>query len=210
MLNERIRALRLAKGLTLQQVGDVFGISRGSVSNWEVGHSQPDPRKIERLAQLFNTSVQFLVSGVDLPALAASDTSFAGVPFVSFAQINAESEKFEALCLRSMKFLPMSFGPASKRAFCTDFPVPIDPSSTKLIPPGAVVFLDPELTLKNQAVLLGQNSEMQADFFVAEVLSNSRKLHSLTNSLTPNQSLESIKILGIATGYAIFSSLSIS
>jgi hypothetical protein len=27
MLNERLKNLRLAKGLTLQQVGDVFGIS---------------------------------------------------------------------------------------------------------------------------------------------------------------------------------------
>ncbi len=41
MLNERIRALRLAKGLTLQQVGDVFGISRASVSAWENGVAKP-------------------------------------------------------------------------------------------------------------------------------------------------------------------------
>jgi transcriptional regulator with XRE-family HTH domain len=208
MLNERIRALRLAKGLTLQQVGDVFGISRGSVSNWEAGHSQPDPRKIERLAQLFGTSVQFLVSGEDLPALASLNTSFAGVPFVSFSQINGANEKVEVLCLRSVKLLPMPFGTASQKAFCTDFPAPIEPSSTKLIPPGALVFLDPELTLKNQAVVLGNNSELKVDFFVADLLGNSRKLHSLTNLLAPSQSLDCIEILGIATGYAIFSSLS--
>ena len=210
MLNERIRALRLAKGLTLQQVGDVFGISRGSVSNWEVGHSQPDPRKIERLAQLFGTSVQYLVSGEDLPALASLNTSFAGVPFISFSQIKSSSEKVEVLCLRSMKFLPMPFGTASQKAFCTDFPAPIEPSSTKLIPAGAVVFLDPELTLKNQAVVLGYNSEMQLDFFVADFQSTSRKLHSLTNSANPKQLLDSAEIIGVATGYAIFSSLSIN
>jgi len=208
MLNERIRALRLAKGLTLQQVGDVFGISRGSVSNWEAGHSQPDPRKIERLAQLFGTSVQYLVSGEDLPALASLNTSFAGVPFISFSQIKSANEKIEVLCLRSMKFLPMPFGAASQKAFCTDFPAPIEPSLTKLIPAGALVFLDPELTLKNQAVVLGYNSEMQLDFFVADFLSTSRLLHSLTNSAHPKQLLDSTEIIGVATGYAIFASLS--
>jgi transcriptional regulator with XRE-family HTH domain len=210
MLNERIRALRLAKGLTLQQVGDVFGISRASVSNWEAGHAQPDPRKIERLAALFDTSVQFLLSGQDLPPLASPDISFAGVPFIPFDQINAANENIEKLCQRSKKFLPMSFGSASQRAFCTNFPVPIDPSSTKLIPPGAVVFLDPQLTLKNHGVLLGRAPEMQIDFFAIEVVNQSRKLHSLTNSSENSFSFEDIKIIGIATCYAIFSPLNIN
>jgi hypothetical protein len=109
-----------------------------------------------------------------------------------------------------MKFLPMPFGTASQKAFCTDFPAPIEPSSTKLIPAGAVVFLDPELTLKNQAVVLGYNSEIQLDFLVADFESTSRKLHSLTNSANPKQLLDSAEIIGVATGYAIYSSLSIN
>ncbi len=207
MLNERIRALRLAKGLTLQQVGDVFGISRGSVSNWEAGHSQPDPRKIERLAQLFDTSVQYLLSGEDLPALLGSDFSFAGVPFVPFAQLNFSHEKIEVLCQKSKKSLPSPFGNASLRSFCTNFPTSNEPISGKLIPAGAVVFIEPELTLKNQSVLLGRNRDMKVDFFVAEVLNASLKFHSLTSSTTENLTNESIEIIGISTGYALFSSL---
>ena len=210
MLNERIRALRLAKGLTLQQVGDVFGISRASVSNWEAGHAQPDPRKIERLAQLFDTSVQFLLSGQDLPALASPDISFAGVPFIPFEQINTAKENIETLCLGSKKFLPMPFGSASKSAFCTNFPAPIDPSSTRLIPPGAVVFLEPELTLKNHAVLLGRSPNMLVDFFANEVVNQSHKLHSLTNSAEESFPFKDINIIGIATGYAIFTFLNIN
>ena len=63
MLNERLKNLRLAKGLTLQQVGDVFGISKASVSGWEAGKSHPDHKKLEQLAELLNTSIEYLVSG---------------------------------------------------------------------------------------------------------------------------------------------------
>ena len=63
MLNERLKNLRLAKGLTLQQVGDVFGISKASISSWESGRSHPDHKKLEKLAELLGTTVQFLVAG---------------------------------------------------------------------------------------------------------------------------------------------------
>jgi transcriptional regulator with XRE-family HTH domain len=42
MLNERLKSLRLAKGLTLQLVGDFFGISKVSISSRETGKSNPD------------------------------------------------------------------------------------------------------------------------------------------------------------------------
>ena len=63
MLNERLKSLRFAKGLTLQQVGDFFGISRASVANWESGTNQPDPRKLEKLAETLDTTVEYLVTG---------------------------------------------------------------------------------------------------------------------------------------------------
>jgi transcriptional regulator with XRE-family HTH domain len=59
MLNERIRSLRLAKGLTLQAVADVFGITRASVSSWESGTNQPDPRKLEQLAHYLIQALNF-------------------------------------------------------------------------------------------------------------------------------------------------------
>ncbi len=204
MLNERIRALRLAKGLTLQQVGDVFGISRASVSNWEAGHAQPDPRKIERLAALFDTSVQFLLSGKH--ALPPSDVeyTFRGIPFVSFTKIKTSTDSIEALRLKSDKFLPLSFDLLSEHAFCTDFPTSISPISSRLIPPGAVVFLDPQLALKNHAVVLLRNSDSNVDFYVADISGNSIKLRSITQTKDTPHSLESSnEILGIAAGYTI-------
>ena len=67
MLNERLKNLRLAKGLTPQQVGDAFGISKVSVSTWESGKTNPDQKKLEKLAELFGSSVQYLITSETNP-----------------------------------------------------------------------------------------------------------------------------------------------
>lgn len=84
MLNERIRKLRLAKGMTLQQVGNVFGISKVSVSNWESGTNQPDPKKLNELAKLLGTDVQFLLTGETKPPQNSGST---GLPFFLWSQL---------------------------------------------------------------------------------------------------------------------------
>jgi SOS-response transcriptional repressor LexA len=60
---DRLRELRTTKGMTLQQVGDVFGITRASVAGWERGASRPDQDKLGRLAKLFGVSLEYLLHG---------------------------------------------------------------------------------------------------------------------------------------------------
>ncbi|MDG9971590.1 helix-turn-helix domain-containing protein [Achromobacter mucicolens] len=60
---ERIRKLRVERGLTLQQIGEHFDIQRSSVSDWENGRTYPDARRLIKLAHLLNTSVEFLLTG---------------------------------------------------------------------------------------------------------------------------------------------------
>ena len=204
MLNERIRALRLAKGLTLQQVGDVFGISRASVSNWEAGHAHPDPRKIEGLAKLFDTTVQYLLSGEHTSPAKVSKATFQGVPFVSFVKFNNSNESLQALCSQSQKFAPMSFGFPSPTAFCTDFPPPTENLANRLIPPGATVFLDPEITMRNHAVVLVRKIDGHVDFYIADLSSSTIKLRSLTKTQPSSYTPETLEeILGVATHYSL-------
>ncbi len=95
MLNERIRALRLAKGLTLQQVGDVFGISRASVSAWENGVAKPDATKLVRLAELLETSLtDLLSSGENDSQRADYSTHTSSVPFVRWDLILKSPSSF--------------------------------------------------------------------------------------------------------------------
>nr|WP_175800897.1 LexA family transcriptional regulator [Burkholderia anthina] len=62
-IGTRIRELRKAKELTLQQVADAFGISRASVSEWESGRSKPDQTKLTKLANLLDSTVEYLLNG---------------------------------------------------------------------------------------------------------------------------------------------------
>lgn len=76
-LGKFIRERRKARGLTLQQVGDAFGIGRASVSDWESGKTRPDPSKISQLANVLGTTTDTLLSyltgsGKRTPVLAQS------------------------------------------------------------------------------------------------------------------------------------------
>lgn len=60
-IGTRIRELRKAKGMTLQQLADVFGISRASVSEWESGRSKPDVSRLVELAGALGVAVEYLL-----------------------------------------------------------------------------------------------------------------------------------------------------
>ena len=62
MIGQRIRELRLGRGLTLQEVATVLGVTRASVSKWEQGHSHPEYSRLEELARLFGVPATHLLS----------------------------------------------------------------------------------------------------------------------------------------------------
>lgn len=72
-IGTRIRELRKAKGLTLQQLADVFGISRASVSEWESGRSKPDAGRLLKLAEVLGATIEYLLNGDKGPAFASAE-----------------------------------------------------------------------------------------------------------------------------------------
>lgn len=60
----RIRAIRLASGITLKEFGQLFGASKGSVQGWEAGRNTPNPKRLKKIAEFANISVQDLLHGV--------------------------------------------------------------------------------------------------------------------------------------------------
>lgn len=60
----RIREIRLARGETLEEFGQLFGSSKGVVNNWEKGRNLPNKRRIKSIADMANISVQDLLHGV--------------------------------------------------------------------------------------------------------------------------------------------------
>ena len=60
----RIRAIRLASGMTLKEFGQLFGASKGSAQGWEVGRNTPNPERLKKIAEFANISVHDLLHGV--------------------------------------------------------------------------------------------------------------------------------------------------
>ena len=62
---ERLIALRTKTGLSQQAVGDILGVSRWAVHNYETGKNRPDFNGLIALADYFNVSLDYLVGRSD-------------------------------------------------------------------------------------------------------------------------------------------------
>ena len=202
MLNERLKNLRLAKGLTLQQVGDVFGISRASVSSWESGTNQPDPRKLEKLADLFGASVNYLVTGQNqgLSEHASHGTNNLRVPFISWSNLLNTQHHSDPI-----EFVQCLYVTPSIKAFATRYT-----GSTSLewqpshIPAGAIIVADPSEKLspgKHALVSIDGTSVEVAQIYKSTAKSG-LGLHLVNSKLTKNLD-KTVKVIGVVQEWRI-------
>ena len=61
MLNERIKELRVARGLSQVELAEKIGISKQSVSNWENDNIQPSIEMLIKIARTFSVSTDYLL-----------------------------------------------------------------------------------------------------------------------------------------------------
>lgn len=61
-LSKRLMELRMKNGLTQGQVADAVGVSRQSISKWELGEAVPGTEKVKKLGELYGLSVDDLLS----------------------------------------------------------------------------------------------------------------------------------------------------
>ena len=62
-LSENLRAARLNSGMTLKQVADRVGVLPGAVNKWEFGTHVPNGIDLVKLANIFETTAETLVTG---------------------------------------------------------------------------------------------------------------------------------------------------
>lgn len=80
MFSKRLKALRKAKGLSQGALSAQLGVTQQAVGKWETGRSTPDPNTVARLAELLDTTSDFLL-GVTSP-----QTQSFGGPVGSYAE----------------------------------------------------------------------------------------------------------------------------
>lgn len=61
-LSQRIRQLRLARGLTMEGLADQLGVNRSAVAHWESGKNSPRERMLRKLAEVLGVSIGELYS----------------------------------------------------------------------------------------------------------------------------------------------------
>ena len=72
MLNENIKALRNAKGLSQEELAIKLNVVRQTVSKWEKGLSVPDAEMVIQIAEALETTVNVLL-GEEIPDSEKSD-----------------------------------------------------------------------------------------------------------------------------------------
>ena len=81
-LNEKIYACRKRAGLSQEALAEMIGVSRQSISKWEVGDAAPEITKLPLLAQAFDVTTDWLLSEDDFPQEEQAAPSSAPEPSV--------------------------------------------------------------------------------------------------------------------------------
>ena len=63
----RLKSLRLKKGLTLEQFGQTFSVSKQGVSHWETGIRFPNLPILVEIAEFYGVSTDYLLGLEDTP-----------------------------------------------------------------------------------------------------------------------------------------------
>lgn len=62
-VGQRIKNIRLSKGMTLEEFGKIFNATKGNVLKWEKGQSLPNPERLKTIAKLSDITVEELLYG---------------------------------------------------------------------------------------------------------------------------------------------------
>lgn len=58
--SQRLKELRLKRGLTQQEIADLVHVNRVTYTNWEKGKREPSFENLVKLADLFEVSLDWL------------------------------------------------------------------------------------------------------------------------------------------------------
>ena len=81
--NEKLRKLRTAENLTQEELAEKLYVSRTAVSKWESGRGYPGIDSLKAIAKHFHVTVDELIGGEEMIALAEEDKKESGRKLVT-------------------------------------------------------------------------------------------------------------------------------
>ena len=61
-LHEKLKALRIRNHFTQQDIADRLGVTRSTVSNFEIGRRKPEIDVLEKLAAIYNVDLNYFAT----------------------------------------------------------------------------------------------------------------------------------------------------
>jgi len=65
-LGKKIINLRKKEKITQEKLADIIGVTRQTISNWELNVTKPDLKQIKELSKVFHISIDELISDTDV------------------------------------------------------------------------------------------------------------------------------------------------
>lgn len=63
----KIRELRIGKGITQSELGKILSVQKAAISKYELGRATPSPEILKKLADYFHVSIDYLLGISDSP-----------------------------------------------------------------------------------------------------------------------------------------------
>ena len=118
----RLRQMRVSKGLNQNEVGELVGMAQSAVSKWERGATEPDHNTLRILSDYYGVSIDYLLGNSDEPQAKRKGVSIpvlgdvaAGIPIdavediLDYEEIDedlARTGEFFALRIRGQSMEP--------------------------------------------------------------------------------------------------------
>lgn len=83
-MGARIKALRKRKGMNARDLAATFHISPSAVSMWEHDETRPDQAKLQGLARVLGTTIEYLLHGTTRAGGKSAASDGAAVPLISW------------------------------------------------------------------------------------------------------------------------------
>ncbi|NLI70057.1 MAG: helix-turn-helix transcriptional regulator [Firmicutes bacterium] len=75
-LGKRLKSLRENKGLTQRELAELVNLSQQTIGHYEVGRAKPDIETLQKFADIFNCSVDYILNRSDDPRPPAAPASY--------------------------------------------------------------------------------------------------------------------------------------
>lgn len=191
MISNRIRQLRLARGLTLEQVAAELGVTKASVSKWELGSTHPEHSRLDQLAR---------VLGVTAPELLTEPgaSPVRSYPVVDYRKYDRVEHFMDRLRGPNVKTYP-SPSLASGRAFF----MRIDESEQKNlwltgIQSGSLVLFDPEQPYSTDDLIFAHDARGDCQLLYVKVTEGARYYQAFIGNKDLYHEGDYLVVLGVA------------